>query len=308
MANSSAIKGYAAGILAAGLYGTNPLFAVPLYGMGMHAEQVLFWRYLTAIPIMALMMISRNESLRIATVRQGMLLAAAGILVGISSATLFMAYNYMDVGIASTLLFLYPVMVALIMTVCYREKITKLTALCLAGTLAGIALLGKTSAGVPLSLAGMLLVGASSLSYALYIVGANRTALRDISPMKVIFYVLAFGITVFAIPMAVKGTFEIPTGTIGWLNVLGLALFPTALSFWLTTVSIQHIGPTRAAILGAFEPITGVLISVCVFGGILSPREVSGVILVLLSVTVLTSGPLLRHYLSAVRHRMHPRA
>lgn len=301
---SSSLKGYVLGILAAAFYGTNPLFAVPLYAEGLSPDSVLFWRYLFAIPIMGLLMVSRHESFRIRSLSEGVLLAAAGILVGLSSATLFIAYQYMDVGIASTLLFLYPVMVALIMAVRYHERLSRQAILCLLGTMAGIALLGKTSSGQPLSIVGVLLVGASSLSYALYIVGANRSALSRISSMKTIFYVLVFGIFVFLVPLAFNGNFRAPATAFGWFNALGLAVFPTALSFWLITLSIHYIGSTRAAILGAFEPVTGVLISVFVFGGILSLREVAGIILILTSVTLLTAGPLIRQAIAASATRL----
>lgn len=92
-----------------------------------------------------------------------------GLLVAISSLSLFLSYNYMEVGIASTLLFVYPIMVALIMALVFKEKLTGQTIFCILLALAGIGLLYKSSDGTTLNLTGVMLVMASALSYAIYI-------------------------------------------------------------------------------------------------------------------------------------------
>ena len=51
---SKKTKGYILGILAAAVYGMNPLFTLPLYQSGMNTDSVLFLRYLIAIPIVGL--------------------------------------------------------------------------------------------------------------------------------------------------------------------------------------------------------------------------------------------------------------
>ena len=109
------IKGYTLGAIAAATYGMNPLFALPLYSDGMDADSVLFFRYLFAIPILGTMIKARGRSFRL---NRGEILplVVLGLLVAASSLTLFLSYNYMDAGIASTILFVYPIMVALIMS------------------------------------------------------------------------------------------------------------------------------------------------------------------------------------------------
>ena len=119
------------GIIAAASYGTNPLFALPLYADGMNPDSVLLLRYLAAIPVVALIMVMRGRSFRVNR-RQLVTLAVFGILMALSSLTLFLSYTYMDAGIASTLLFVYPIMVAVIMAGVYKERISKLTIFCIA--------------------------------------------------------------------------------------------------------------------------------------------------------------------------------
>lgn len=48
------LRGYTLGAVAAATYGMNPLFALPLYEDGMNPDSVLFFRYLAALPIVAL--------------------------------------------------------------------------------------------------------------------------------------------------------------------------------------------------------------------------------------------------------------
>lgn len=174
-------KGYILGAIAAATYGMNPLFALPLYQGGMNPDSVLFFRYLFAIPILAIMIKARGRSFRLNR-KEGLSLIAMGALVAISSLTLFQSYNYMEAGIASTILFVYPIMVALIMSLVFKEKLTLITGLCLLLAMGGISLLYNGGDGTTLSLKGTLLVIASALSYAIYLVGINQTTLKTRRP------------------------------------------------------------------------------------------------------------------------------
>ena len=157
-------KGYIYGAVAAATYGMNPLFALPLYENGMNANSVLFFRYLFAIPILAIMIKSRGRSF---AVHKADIFphAVMGLLVAISSLALFLSYNYMDAGIASTILFVYPVLVAIIMAVVFKEKVSPITMFSIALAFVGISMLCKSPGGQTLSLVGITFVILSSLSY-----------------------------------------------------------------------------------------------------------------------------------------------
>lgn len=304
---SAKAKGYLIGAIAAASYGTNPLFAIPLYEEGMTPDSVLFFRYLLAIPVMGLMLLFRRGKDEFAiTPRQGWQLAVMGILMAVSSLTLFLSYTYMDAGIASTLLFVYPIMVAMIMACFFRERFTLSTAICILMALSGIALLFKKADGSTISLFGTVLVMLSSLSYAVYIVGVNQSRLRQMPTLKVIFYVLIFGLSVFIVKILAQGTFTAPAGPVSWANLLGLALLPTAVSFICTTSAIQLIGPTPTAILGALEPVTAVFIGVSLFGEELTARTFSGIVLILLAVSMVVAGGNVTKPLTHIK-RMFPR-
>ena len=282
-------KGYLLGAVAAASYGMNPLFALPLYEAGMDTDSVLFFRYLFAIPLLGIMLRARGRSFRVGR-RGALTLLALGWLVALSSLTLFLSYRHMDAGIASTLLFVYPILVALIMALVYRERVPLRTVLCIVLATGGIGLLCRSGDGALLSVKGMLLVFASSLSYALYIVGVNRPALKDTPTLAITFYVLLFGLALFVFRTGCCTQLVLPDRWYLWGCLLALAVFPTAVSFLCTTGAIQYIGSTPTAILGALEPVTAVFFGITVFGETLSAREVAGLVTVILAVTFVIAG------------------
>lgn len=282
-------KGYILGSIAAASYGMNPLFALPLYKAGMDPDSVLFFRYLFAIPLLGIMIKARGRSFKIQR-KETFPLIIMGLLVALSSLTLFLSYNYMAAGIASTLLFVYPIMVALIMAMVFKEKLALQTIVCMLLALGGIGLLYKSEDGSTLSLIGTLLVFVSSLSYAIYIVGINQTSLKNVATLKVTFYVLLFGLSLFVARLLYSGVLNTPDQWYLWANLLALAVFPTAISFLCTTGAIQYIGSTPTAILGALEPVTAIFFGIAVFGESLTVRESFGLVMIIVAVTFVIAG------------------
>lgn len=282
-------RGYALGAVAAASYGLNPLFTLPLYGAGMGVDSVLFYRYLLAVVMLGALMLVRRQSFALRR-RDLVPLAVMGLLFSFSSLFLFESYNHMDAGIASTILFLYPVLVAVIMAVGFHEKASKAAMLSILLALTGIAMLYKGGDGEPLSFFGVALVFLSSLCYAVYIVGVNRSSLRGLPTEKLTFYALLFGLGVYVVRLRFCADLQaIPTPGL-WINAVSLALFPTIVSLVTMAAAIRAIGSTPTAILGALEPLTALFFGVVVFGEQLTPRIVLGVVLILVAVTLIIAG------------------
>ena len=275
-------KGYVLGIVAAATYGMNPLFALPLYKAGMNPDSVLFFRYLFAIPVLGAMIKLRGRDFK---------LKRKEILPLI----------IMGPCIASTLLFVYPIMVALIMAFLFKEKLTLQTILCIMLALGGIALLYKSEDGSVLSLTGVILVIASALSYAIYIVAVNRPLLREIATLKLTFYVLVFGLSLFLVRVDFGASLRVVDTWYLWGNLVALAVFPTAISFLCTTQAIQYIGSTPTAILGALEPLTAVFFGVMIFGEPFTPRVGCGIMMIVFAVTIIVAGSNVTTYLVRFR-------
>lgn len=302
----SEIKGYLLAALAAAAYGTNPAFAVPLYADGMNPNSVLLFRYVMGLPILALILVVRRTGFRLANDEVGPT-AVLGILMSLSSLGLFESYKYMNSGVASTLLFVYPVMVAVMMIFFFHEKFRMTVALCLLIMAAGLMLLMKPSGGETLSAFGCLLVMLSALTYALYIVFVNVSkTIKEIPTTKLLFYVLAWGCLVFLVMIPMGHSLTMPPAASGWLNLTALAVIPTVFSLACTTRAIQLIGSTPTAILGALEPVSAVVLSVAVLGQAITMREIAGGLLIVLATTIVIGDKTVDKLILHVR-KMFPR-
>lgn len=298
-------KGFAYGAIAAASYGLNPLFALPLYADGMGADSVLFYRYAFGLVMLGVMMLVQKQSFALRRC-EVLPLVIMGLLFSFSSLTLFLSYNYMDAGIASTILFIYPVLVAILMAVFFKEKVSPITMISIALAFTGISLLYQGEGGQTLSLTGVTLVFISSLTYALYIIGVNRSVLKDMPIAKLTFYVLLFGLSVYVIRLKFCTQLDVVSQPVLWINPVCLALFPTVISLVAMTKSIHYIGSTPAAILGALEPLTAICCGVLVFGERLTPRIILGIVLILIAVTLIILGKsLIRQLQVRVIHRNH---
>lgn len=282
-------KGFILGAIAAASYGMNPLFTLPLYSAGMSVDTVLFYRYSLAVIVLGIMMKFQKQSFAIKRV-DVLPLCIMGLLFACSSLFLFMSYNYMDAGIASTILFVYPVLVAIIMAVVFKEKVSPITMFSIALAFVGISMLCKSPGGQTLSLVGITFVFLSSLSYAIYIVGVNRSSLKDMPIAKLTFYVLLFGLSVYVVRLQFCTELQVIPTPMLWINAVSLAVFPTVISLVTMTKAIHYIGSTPTAILGALEPVTALFFGVLVFGEQLTPRIILGILMVITAVTLIIGG------------------
>lgn len=300
------LKGYILGAIAAASYGMNPLFTLPLYDDGMTPDAVLFFRYVFATIAVGVLLVVRRKRVFAVPPRKVPALIFLGVMMALSSVTLFMAYNYMAAGIASTLLFVYPVLTAVMMAVVFHERAGWTVGVSILLALLGIGLLYRGGDGATLSTMGTLLVVASALSYAIYLVGVNHTGLQNMPTLRLTFWVLVVGTVGFTLSLALGGTWQTPSKGWLWLCLLGLGLLPTAVSLLATTAAIPLIGSTATAILGALEPATAVVIGRLVFAEPLSPRLIAGTVLIIAAATLVIAGGTVAQRLNRIK-KMFPR-
>lgn len=284
-------KGILNGVIASVSYGMNPLFALPLYAHGIEVNSVLFYRYFFAVVIYFLWLkCVKKISLKIAK-SELVPLFFLGIFFSLSSLTLFESFHYIEAGIACTILFIYPVIVALIMAIFFKEKITKTVVSAIFLTSIGIALLYKGKPDSVLSLKGVAIVLASAFLYAFYIVGVKSIkAIKPMNSAKLSFYVMLFGLLVYVVNLKFCTNIQGLTTITAWLFVIGLAIFPTIISLETIGIAIKLIGSTNTAILGALEPLTAIFFGILFFNESLTLRISIGVILILFGVFLIISG------------------
>ena len=283
-------KGIICGILAAVCYGTNPFGALPLYEEGVNTSSVLFYRFFMAVLMLAIMLIVQHKTFGVSK-GELKVLGSLGMLFAASSITYYQSFHFMDAGIASTILFVYPVMVAVIMAVFFKERVTAMTVVAIVLSLIGIGLLYKGGSGVSLSVIGIVLCILSSLAYAIYIIVVNQSNIK-MSSFKVTFYaMLVCEITLILYSFTSPELYlhALPSMR-AWSFAVWLSIVPTILSLVFMTVAVHHVGATPTAILGALEPLTAVAIGVLVFGEMLTPRLIVGILFILFAVMLVVLG------------------
>ena len=142
----------------------------------------------------------------------------------------------------------------------------------------------------PLSTVGIIFVLLSSLSYAIYIVGVNRSSLKTLPTTKLTFYAILFGLSVYIVRLNFCTELQIIPSPLLWADVLALAILPTAVSLICTALAIQSIGSTPTAILGALEPVTALFFGVLLFHEKLTPRLMVGILMIITAVTLIIIG------------------
>ena len=282
----NAIIGYPAGIVTGITYGLNPLFAKPLMNNGASTEAILFFRYGIAVVLLGAFLLLKKESFRI-NLRQAGVLLGLGLLYTASSAFLFEAYKYIASGLATTLVFLFPVMVAIIMV--FLKVVPSWPVwLSIAATFAGVMIMTGGTGTEAIDPTGIWFSIASAFVYALFIVIINRgKAISSIPNSLLTFYALSVG-TVFFLTRCWLSGAELLTGLDGgmaWANLLGLAILPTIVSTASLAIATRNIGATKASVLGVFEPITAILVGTLVFGEELTPNIIAGILISIVAVS-----------------------
>ena len=279
------VLGFAAGVAAGVSYGLNPLFGKPLLDGGVPVLSLLFFRYAISAVILGLWMAFRHESFRV-NGREMRLLVVLGCLFATSSVFLFESYRFIPSGLATTFVYLYPIFVAIIMVGLHVYPQWQVW-LSIAATVAGVVLLSWPAAGTEIHWLGIVLAAMSALSYAVYLVIVNRSQrIKHISEHMLTFYGLVVGAIAFLAYLLIDGT-PVLQGidtTPDVLNLIGLAIFPTMLAMLTIALSTRLIGPTKTSVLGAFEPVTAILVGTLVFGEPLTVNILAGIVICIAAV------------------------
>ena len=284
--SKNAIIGYPAGIITGITYGLNPLFGVPLMKEGAAIESILFFRYAIAVLFLGGFLLLSRQSFKISWKQAGVLLIL-GLLYTSSSVFLFEAYNYIASGLATTIIFLYPVLVAIIM-VFLRVVPSWPVWLSIILTFVGVVIMTQSDSTQTINPIGVILSLGSALVYALFIVIINRSKIiSNISNSLLTFYALTVGAIIFLGKITLSDI-HITTGLTGnmvWLNLVGLAILPTVVSTATLAIATRNIGATKASVLGVFEPVTAILIGTVVFGEALTTNIIVGILLFITAIT-----------------------
>ena len=282
---SDTLKGYLFALVSALTYGMIPLFMIPLKKLDFFSvDTALFYRFLiAAILILGYLVFYQKESVKI-NLKEGFVLSVLGLFYALSAEFLFIAYDFLSPGIASTIFFIYPIMVALILGIFFKEKITLATTISLLIVVVGVGVLSIKD-NFEINYIGLFVSLLGALMYALYMIIVNKTKIKA-SGVKVSFYSMVFASLFFLVKTLVLGnSVVIPSLEIGTHLAL-FSLITTALSVVSLVYAIKYIGSTPTAIMGSVEPVVAVMISVGLFDETLTFSLIAGVIIIISGVLI----------------------
>ena len=287
-------KGFLYGIVASSTFGLLPLFTLPVMGEGLTTFSILSYRMLFASILVAVLMLIGRVSFA-TNLKELRWFAVLGFLYYGSAALLFQAYGGMASGLATTLHFMYPVSVTVIMALVYKQRPSVVTICAIVLSLVGVALLclRESSTGVS-SLLSVFLVLLSGVCYAVYLVLVSTVKrINQQNSQKLTFYVLMFSGAFFMLSALQGGGLQIIPNASAGINLLLMATLPTLLSNLALVRSVKNIGSTLTSVLGAMEPLTAIIVGIFVFDESLRGLMIVGIILILVSVSLIVLSPLL---------------
>lgn len=258
------VKGYLAAIVSAFTFGMIPLFMIPIKQQNFSVDAALFYRFISTSILIVAYLIYRKESLRV-TPREGFLLVVLGLLYAVSAEFLFLAYDLLSPGIASTIFFMYPLIVALILGFFFKETIALPTVIALFIVLIGVFFLSvKDIANFSINYIGACISLLGAFTYAIYMLIVNKSNISA-SGIKISFYSTLFSSLYFLLKLFFTGrTLPIPELKMAGLLV-GFGVITTLLSIITLIYAIRMIGSTPTAIIGVAEPVVAVAISIWIF-------------------------------------------
>ena len=276
-------------MLSSATFGMSPLFAVPVLRSGMNTASVLFYRMLFSALLMGLLLLIRRSSIKV-TIKQFFTILGLSLFYTASSLFLLESYLYIPSGIATTIHFLYPVFVTMLMVGFFKEHLSRIMTIAVMMAVGGVWLLSMGGGGGSISLPGVGMVLITVVAYGSYIVGVNRSTLKNLPTTKLTFYAILFGLSVYIVRLNFCTELQVIPSAWLWADVLSLAILPTAVSLVCTALAIHYIGSTPTAILGALEPVTALFFGVLLFHEKLTPRLMMGILMIITAVTLIIIG------------------
>ena len=272
-------------------FGFSPLFSIALLALGLNNFDILSYRWLTAAAVLILYAQAKRKSLRLLSFDETWKVILLSALRALTSITLLVGYANIASGIASTINFMYPVIVTLCMMIFFGEKVSWGNIFAVITAVVGVYMMasadglqvegGNTKLGLICSII-------SAVSFAAYYIVMKRTKADKIEVVKFTTWIMLLCGIYFVIGgLAIEGHITIATGAKEWAYILGLGLWATMISNFTGVKAVRRIGPTLTSILGALQPLTAVILGALFLNEHLSIKSFVGIVLILVAVTII---------------------
>ncbi len=276
--------GISCAVCSALIFGFTPVLASITFEMGSNALTLTFYRNTMAVPVLLVILLIRKIDLRI-TGRELLALIVISVLFSVTTTyILYDAYNYIGVGLSTTLHFLYPMFTVVFGFLLFKRKLGKEKIIALILATIGVAM--ATGNSDMFAAKGILLALLSAVTYAGYLLGIEQTSIQKMDSMKAMFYMCIInGITVFL--------FDLPSGNVVYglepkvmFYTFILAVLNSSFAYVLLIIGIKKIGAGNASIFSMLEPVSGVAAGVIFLQEKLPVMKLVSCIMILVAVMI----------------------
>ena len=270
-------------------FGFSPLFSLGLIAAGLTDFDVLSYRWAIAAIVLMIYAACKKKTLRLNGFDELWKIILLSILRSITSFTLLLGYANIASGIASTINFMYPVVVALCMMLFFGERKSPANIISILISIFGVYLLasgdglrvegGNTTLGLVCSIV-------SALSFGAYYIFMKITRADKIEVVKFTTWIMMLSAVYFIIcGLIFDGRIIFVTDWKLWLYIAGLGLWSTMVSNFTGVKAVRRIGPTLTSVLGALQPLTAVILGILFLDEHLGIRTVIGIAIIMVTVT-----------------------
>ena len=272
-------KGKVCLLISAFLYGIAPVLPKFTYTGGANGITLTFLRAAISVPLLYLIMRVDKRSLKL-TKNEFKSILLLGIFGGtVPVLLLYASYNFISTGLATTLHFVYPLVIVLASAFLYHEKMSKFKLAAVVLVTVGIFLFADIETAS--DSAGIVLALLSGVFYSFYVIYIDRSGLDTMDYIKLTFYfMLIMSITTLIFGLLSGGISFNLTGR-AWSYAAIISLIVTLGAMPLFQIGVRFEGASTAGIMSTFEPITSVAMGAAFLGEIIGISQIFGVIIIM---------------------------
>lgn len=250
------------------------------YNLGAGIGLAIFLRYIVALLVVSPLIPSQRNLIKTYKNNFGnfLLITVASIML---TTGLLISVTYINVSLTIIIFCTYPIIVLTISIFVTKEKIKNIIKILFFTTFIGLFLALSPSTD-DLKIQGIVFALIASLGAAIMIVTNQTMSKKNISPIQINIFINFFNTIFFFIILSLF--YKIDTNiNLNAFLILLIPSFSYAIALFLQLLAIPRIGQTNTALFLYLEPITGIFGAVIILNENLSPIQLLGTVIVLLS-------------------------
>lgn len=283
-------KGILLTLIAAAGFGVAAPLSKIIYTYGLSPNLMLTLRFLMASVILwGYVYIKRDKiNYRITKKQLAFLFLLGGIIYVATTAFYFTGVKYIPVSIHVMIFYTYPLIVNGFTVFVFKDKIPVKQILAMFISFIGLILIAFNGI-FTINYLGMSFSLMAALGYSIYLMTLNIKALKQMNSLVLAAYTNTFSGLVFFIYSFIRKDFYLNIALPAWLAIALMATVSTAIAIIVLKKGIQLIGPAKASIIGTFEPLEGIILSVLFLKETLNFNQIIGIFLIIFAIIIVQS-------------------